>query len=144
VKFWVILVAVMLSADAHAIGYSLPAIEDLPIIRLDDPRYANACVAFQKALFIQTGISSSYNTLRGYIMGQVDAVSNQMVREGDHIMRTYSPVDPNSIYALAGFGYTVFVQKQITKSFRNPIVPIMSHSVTLSMDAVSTGISISF
>lgn len=99
--------------------------------------YHDAAFKAQQAFFIQTGFTATYNKLNGYISGKATNAVNNFVDDN-------LPISSKTLAFAVGTVYAVGIKKQVSKSFKNPIWPSVTHDVTVSPTEGSFGINIPF
>lgn len=129
---------------APAYAGVLPSADDLPIIRSDDPRYSQAAVNFQKALFLQTGITADYNLLTNYFNNKIDQFGRQRTEDLQSFLDHETFLPSKYVFGAAGLLYTVGVKKHVTQKFRDPLFPVVEHTFDVGIDGASTTIKIPF
>jgi hypothetical protein len=103
----------------------------------EDPKYHDAAFKAQEAFFVQSGVTPFTGKLNNYV---TDKTTNAVVGFIDND----TPFTAKSVFFVIGTAYTVCVKKQITKSFRDPLWERLTHTVSVSPDAGSANVSISF
>ena len=129
----IIVLAMLGSSNQSSIANNLPSFNILSLIKQPDTKYSQASAKAQEAFLIQSGISD-----------KVNMVSSSAVKKIEQAVYAYSPLDSKSTAFVAGAAYTVLVKKQITESFKSPIIPSATQTLTLEKSGGSIGISIPF
>lgn len=121
------------SSNQSGIANDLPFFNIASFIKQPDNKYGQAGAKAQEAFLIQSGISDKVNMVGG-----------SAVKKIEETVYAYSPLDSKSTAFVAGVAYTVLVKKQITESFKSPIIPSATQTLTLEKSGGSIGISIPF
>jgi hypothetical protein len=113
----------------------LPPIDSLPIMHIDNSTYGNASYNFQKAFFIQTGITKDYNKVS-------DTMGDSAKSNVSSFIDNNTPFDSKAVFGGVGLMYMVSYKHHIAKSFKDPFFPKIEHNVDLTPTSASTGIKI--
>jgi hypothetical protein len=103
----------------------------------ENPMYHDAAFKAQEAFLIQTGVTPAADKLSGYVTTKATNTVTTFVDKD-------TPLDSKTLFFLIGAMYAVGVKKHVQRSFRDPFLPFVRHTVDVSPDTQSTGISISF
>lgn len=113
---------------------------DLPLFYTivgENPRYRTAAFKAQEAFLIQSGITPTYNRINSYVSDKATNTVTYAIDSG-------TPLRSKDVYFVVGAIYAVGVKKRVTKSFRNPWLPHVSHTIDISEQSQSVNVQISF
>ncbi len=128
------LLAVPCCAGDFGAGLDLNSV---PVFHMSEPRYHDASVRFQEALFIQVGVTENVNLAQKYVLNKAERFTSSIIND-------YTPLKANQVYFGAAMAYGVIVKKQVSRTFRDPFLDNVTHYVTASRDGGSTGITFQF
>jgi hypothetical protein len=127
------IIAAILPALAHADAPSIN-IDNLPIF-YDmigyKPMYHDAAFKAQQALFVQLGLTPAIDQFTRYA---TDETTNKVTM----VINKSNVVSADTVFFLGGTAYVVFVQKQLTRRFHNPLTRLITHTITVSPTEVMT------
>jgi hypothetical protein len=132
----------LLSAPAFAGG--LPSINDIPIIRSDDPHYSEAARKLQEAILLQTGITQEYDLITGRVSTVASEYGSKAQRKIATTVDPYLPITSQQLFVASGLLYTAVVKKQFSRQFKNPIFKQVSHSISVGESGGTLTVSIPF
>ena len=101
-----------------------------------DPRYHDAAFKAQEAFLLQVGFTPAYNNLNSYVSGKAKNTVTTMLDE--------TPLTSKGVYTVVGVVYTEGLKKQISQTFKDPICPVIQHTINLSPTNAYTGVRWSF
>lgn len=127
-----ILIASSASADI------LPSLDNFNFV--NDPKYAAAANAAQRATLIQVGFSDKYKELDHYVATETGLIQ----KEATQIMNEYLPLKAETLFVLGGMAWTLKNKKEISRSFRSPFLSNTTHVIAVGQESCYTGIQIKF
>lgn len=133
----------LVSLPAFA-GGLLPSLDNTPIIWSNDPRFTEATKNLQKALLRQLGITQAYEKVNNYVSKEANYYGQAVQDEVADDIDTYTPLHSEDVFSFIGVVYVVGVKHHVTKSFKDPWWPKITHSIDLSTTCASTGVQIPF
>jgi hypothetical protein len=113
---------------------------DLPLFYSffhENLKYHDASFKAQEAFFVQSGITPFYNSLNSY-------VSTKVTNGVTYAIDNWTPFTSKQIFFAAGAAYQVGVKKQVSRSFRNPLCPFITNTVSISRDSQSIAFNVRF
>ena len=96
----------------------------LPDIPSPDPKYHDAINKAAEATFKQSGFKADVDKAADVTTKKVTAVANTAI--------SYTPFKPEHVFFVGGVTYAALVKKEVTKSFKNPMFPNVTNTISVS------------
>lgn len=102
-----------------------------------DSRYDEAVNKAIQATAIQSGFKG--------IVDNAESMANAIAtRHVERAIANYTPWTPQQVYFAGGMIYAVAVKREVVKSFRNPLLPSVTNTISISQNAISLNWRIPF
>jgi len=130
------------------IVFLVPALAHADVLNLNDqplfwsltgnnPTYHDAAFKAQQAFFIQSGVTPAVDKIQHMVGDKATNTATVVINDN-------TPLDAKTLFFLGGAAYAVCVKKSITKSFHDPFIHSITHTVSVDQNSASTGIQIPF
>lgn len=103
---------------------------DIPHMPVSDVRYDEAVNKAIQAVAIQSGV-------KGFADKAESMANAEATKHVERAIASYTPFTPQQVYTTGGIIYAAAVKHEVTKSFRNPLVPSVTNTISLSPNAIS-------
>lgn len=110
---------------------------EVPHVTVGDSRYDEAFNKAIQATAIQTGVKGTVDSMES----MANAFATKHV---ERAIANYTPWTPQQVFFTGGMIYAVAVKREVVKSFRNPLLPSVTNTISLSMNAISLNWRIPF
>lgn len=121
----------------------MPSINDVPLfwgLTQNNPTYKTAAFKAQEAFFVQSGVTKQY----GLITDFTSNVSHKVEGAVADTIDNHTPLSSKHVLFVVAVGYTALVKKEVTRSFKNPLFPIVTNTVSIGESHKSVGFSVPF
>ena len=118
------LLMIAIYSSAHADDVLSSAKIAIPDIPVPDARYQQAVNKAVQAASMQSGFQGDLNKATEITMNKATAVATNVIG--------YTPFKPQHVFFAAGITYAALVKKEVTKSFRNPVLPNVTNTISVS------------
>jgi hypothetical protein len=98
----------------------------------------------QEAFFIQSGITTQYGLVAGYISRGVTKISGKVESVAIKAIDKYTPLNNKPVLFIVAVGYTALVKKEVVRSFQSPLFSGVTNTVAISGARQSLGFNIPF
>ena len=102
-----------------------------------DPTYGAAAAAFQKAFWMQVGVTQSLDKYQGMF-------TTYATKQAYSVWDDFIGLDRNRVFFIVGTGYALGVQHAITGTFNDPFFRNMTHDVAVNMNGGTLNIKYPF
>lgn len=142
-KYFVTLVIAPQIAAAGSVEL-IPTLDSVHVVQglwQDQPVAADK---FQKALVMQTGFEKDYNNIRDNTNQQLSAYGDRATNSTIRFIDNDTPLSSKAVAITGAVAYTLAVSKSYTQNLGDPFFNGMKHTITISPNNITTGISYSF
>lgn len=102
-----------------------------------DPKYKAAADKAQEAFLLQSGISKTVDSTK-------DAATKKAMDSAGKTIDEETPLKSKEVFFVAGASYEVFIKKQVTQKFKNPMIPAMTNTISVGPGKGSLGLLLPF
>lgn len=145
-RFWAtFLVAMIVAQPAMAGSLDLvPTFDSLPIGRSMFPNQPEAADKAQKAIAMQTGFETDYNSVRNGFNRKFSFYGDSSKNSTEKFIDNETPLNAKTVEITLAATYVLAVQKSYTQNFGDPFFNGVKHTITVGQDRIMTGITYSF
>ncbi len=145
--FSVGLLTAFLLSTSHAEVKAIPSLDSLPLLWAmtnNDPKYRDAALNAQKALFMQTGLTSQYNLFSSFLTDKVAIVASKLENEAACVIRDTTAINPRYVFFVMALGYSAAVKREVRQEFTNPLFKNVKHVLSLTPSVQTVSVQIPF
>jgi len=136
--------SILLLITTSVIADTLPSVNSIPVLIINNSKYYDASMKAQEALLLQMGLTQKYMALSSYVDKRVRQVASVAERGIKTTIQKYTPLNPSYVVSVAATGYTVLIKKEFTVSFPNPAFNDITHTITINQSTTAVNMSVPF
>jgi hypothetical protein len=110
---------------------------EVPHVPIGDSRYDEA---INRAI-LATAIQSGFKGVVDNAESMANAIATKHV---ERAIANYTPWTPHQVFFASGMIYAIAVKHEVVKSFRNPLLPSVTNTISISQNAISLNWRIPF
>ena len=126
---------------------NLPSLNSVPIfwsLLGNKPQYRDASEAAQKAFFLQSGLYSKYSMVDAYFSNEINQLTRQAEYGAAYFIDEHTPLNSKHVLFMVGASYTIFIRKEFTQGFKNPVFKRVNHTIGIGENRAMLGTQIPF